>query len=63
MTDEQFKRANEIKKQIKTCENILSFEDSNVVIFANNNCNFIQKELFNVVKKKKAELEREYSEL
>ena len=63
MTDKQFERAEEIKKQIKLCENMLSFEGSNVVVFANNNCNFIQKELFNVVKKKKAELEREYSEL
>ena len=63
MTDKQYKRADEIKKQLKTCENMLSFENSKVVEFANNFCGFMQKELFDVVKKKKAELEREYSEL
>lgn len=26
MTDKQLKRAKELKKQIKTCDNILSFE-------------------------------------
>jgi hypothetical protein len=63
MTDKQFERAKEIKNQLQLCNNMLSFEKDNNVIFANNFCRFIQKDLFDVVKKKKAELEREYSEL
>lgn len=63
MTDKQFKKANEIKKQIKTCENILGWQGVKTVEFANNRCEFMRNELFDVVKKKKAELEREYSEL
>ena len=63
MTDEQYKRACEIKKKLQTCNNMLIWEKSKNVEFAKNFCGFIQKELFDVVKKKKAELEREYSEL
>ena len=43
MTDKQFERASEIKKQLKLCNNMLSFEKDNNVIFANNFCRFIQK--------------------
>lgn len=63
MTDKQLYRAKELKKQIKTCDNILSFEKDKNVWFCNNEISFMRKEIFGVVKSKKAELEREYSEL
>ena len=63
MTDKQLARAKELKKQIKTCDNILSFEIDKNLWFCNNEFSFMRKEIFDVVKSKKAELEREYSEL
>ena len=63
MTDKQLNRAKEIKKHIKTCNNILSFEKNKNVWFCNNEFSFMKKEIFDVVKKKRAELEREYNEL
>ena len=63
MTDKQYKRANEIKRLLHICHNMLSFENTKCLEFAHNRCDFIQKELFDVVKKKEAELEREYNEL
>ena len=63
MTNEQYKRASEIKRQIAECKKILAFENEKNVIFPNNNCGFMQKELFEAVKNKMAKIEREFCEL
>lgn len=63
MTDKQLNRAKELKRQIKICNNILTLEKDKNVWFCNSEISFMRKELFDVVKSKKADLEREYSDL
>lgn len=63
MTKEQLKRAREIEKELKVCNNILGFQRNANVEFCHNFCGFMKKELFDVVKKKKADLEHEFENL
>lgn len=63
MTEKRLKRGNEIKEQLHTIDNILSWEHANCITFCNARCEFIRKELFAVVHKKKVELEAEFNEL
>ena len=63
MTDKQLRKAKELKKQIQTCDNILSFEVNKCVWLCDNEFSFMKKEIFDAVKNKKAELQAEFDNL